>query len=316
MDVCAYYDRVVNGRNASTLSILSGISRTILPAVAAASRGLGEPATVIMQSSAPGIELPPLDGDKLKPVSHVLVHGSQATGDACGFSDVDILVILEDRHAFSAREHNRAAAELRRLLRAVYRHDSLMHHGLQFCGASHLQAWDESILPLETLRLGYALHGPRRLALHTVQPDMTALRARVRRAVSVLRARLQERDFERGDYAYKRLLSNVLLLPSLLAAARRSFLYKRDAFSFTRSWFSASEWAGIARAEELRLQWARPAEPLMQRVLGELAHPCLRVRLAARRQGADNLNRFSAAARRQWIDELQRTLSRMEELAA
>jgi hypothetical protein len=316
MDVCAYYDRAVNGLGASTLSVLSGIAPKTPPSIVPSSGARGDPVTVIMESCAPKIALPPLDGDKLKPVSHIIVHGSQATRDACDFSDVDIMVVLEDRRAFTAREHEHAAVELRRLLRAVYRYDSLMHHGLQFCGASRLQAWDQSILPVETLRLGYPLHGPRQLQLYALKADLPALRARVARAVRVLRARLDERDFERGDYAYKQFLSNVLLLPALVAAGRGAFVYKRDAFSLVKEWFAASEWAGMERAERLRRQWKRPAEPQLQRLIGEFAHPCLRVRLSATRQHADNLTLLSPADRRQWVDELQRTLVRAEELAA
>ena len=315
-DACAYYERLVNGRNLSTLSALSGAVPKGAPPAAPQREPQGELVTLAMESAAPAVTLPELDASRLAPVLFVAVHGSQATWDACDFSDVDVLVAIDDRRTYSANQHESAVFELRRLLRAVYRHDPLMHHGLMFCAASDLDAWDQSLLPLQTLRLAHRLHGAAEISVHLTAPQAGAMRMRVRSTVNVLHARLRERAYERGDHAYKQFLSNVLLLPALVAAARGEFVYKRDSFALAQSWFAPDQWSGIARAEDLRLRWKRPIEPAVQRLLGEFAHPSLRVRWAASMQHRENAARLAASESARWREELERTLARAQELAA
>lgn len=315
-DACAYYERLVNGRNLRTLAALLGAAPKGTPATALPREPQGEAVRLLMKSAVPAIELPALDASRLAPVLFVAVHGSQATRDVCDFSDVDVLVALDDSCTYSAAEHAAAVFELRRLLRAIYRHDPLMHHGLMFCAVSDLDAWNQSILPLQTLRLANRLHGPAEISFHVTTPDLGAMRMRVRSVVNVLRARLRERSYEHGDHAYKQFLSNVLLLPAQVAAARGEFVYKRDSFALAQPWFSPRQWSGIARAEDLRLRWKRPAEPAVQRLLGELAHPSLRVRWAARMQKSENASALTGSESERWRDELKRTLMRAEELAA
>jgi hypothetical protein len=293
-DVLGYYERWVNGNGLRTASALWPRGRDILaPASAPQRRVSAEHATTVEFTQGPPlVDLPHLDAQALAPVGSIVVHGSQATGDACAFSDVDVLAIVEDVRPFSPAEHRRAARALQSLLRRLYRIDPLMHHGLMLLPASALDAYDESFLPLETLGLARVLHGPSRLEIRTVPPDVTRLRARVRGVLYVLRRLVDERAYERSDYALKRLISNVLLLPALIAEARGSFVYKRESFALARPLFREDGWSGIARSEELRRSWRAASARTLPETLEGRIHPCLLNRAAIRRQARENAARL------------------------
>lgn len=316
MDSVAYYEHWVNGAGIHSLAALAGARPHGAPTATAGSPPKLSQMHVPLARVRPALSLPALDARSLEPIAHVLLHGSQATCDACAFSDVDVVAVVEDRRGFSAEQHARAARELRKLLHAVYRYDPLMHHGLMFFPASRLDAYDQSFLPLETLALAYPLHGPHEIALHPVPPDAQALRARVRNSANVLRTLVRGRAYERGDYAYKRFLSNVLLLPALIAAARGHFVYKRKSFAIAHEWFTGAQWSAIERAEALRASWTRPEPDAAQRIAARLGHPCLQVRWSSLRRSRENAQRLPSAVSAMWAAELERTLSRAEELAA
>lgn len=311
-----FYERWVNGEDLRTLRALFGAVPRSKPASAAALDESRDGIEIEFGSTSPVIDLPQLSAKDLAPIPHVAIHGSQATGDACAFSDVDVLVVVEDRKTFTAGEHAAAVKELQRLLRAIYRYDPLMHHGLMFFPASGFDAYDQTFLPLETLRRASVLHGSKRLAVRTVPGAAETSRRRVQNALAVIRARLAEHAAERDDYSFKRVVSNILLLPALLAAARGHQVYKKDSFPLVQEWFSDAEWSGIRRAEEYRTLWKRTEQPMLQRLLGETSHPSVRVRWSARLSPRSNVSRLLEPAADTWFGDLKRTFERAESIVA
>ncbi len=313
----AYYERWVNGAGLRSLHALLSPRPRRVPASVRPETAVGTDDVAITLSESPAMAgLPVLNADRLHPVPHVILHGSQATHDACGFSDVDVVAVIEDRVDFTLAEHAAAVQELQRLLRAIFRYDSLMHHGLMFFAASALDAYDQSFLPLDTLRCAVALHGSRTIVLHTKSPDEQSARARVRRSADVLLGAAKQRRHEQDDFAFKQLLSNVLLMPALLCAARGQYVYKRDSFDLARGWFSKSQWQAVARAEEYRRRWDRPPQSALAQWLGDCSHPSMRVRWSAKRPPRGNVRRLLATSAGSWREDLERTLVRCRELAA
>jgi hypothetical protein len=317
-DVLGFYDRWVNGRDMRSLAALRNSVPNGLPNPAtgpAPVRVYGEVQRMVLAKAAPGIDLPALSPERLRPIRSVILHGSQATSDTCAFSDVDIAVVLEDRIQFAAAAHRDAVTELKRLLRAIYAYDPLMHHGLMFLEAGALDAYDQSFLPLDTLRVARVLHGSSTLEIRQVPPDARGARLRASRAIATLRRMFESAQYEGNDYAFKRLLSNVLLFPALIAAARGDFVYKRESFGLVREWFSGADWAGIERSESLRSAWRRPATHLLQRCLSALrAHPCAQIRWSPTFAPRANVQRVLGDRSGIWRDEIMRTLRRGEEL--
>jgi hypothetical protein len=311
-----YYSKWVNGAGLPTIRAAYDAAPRRAPLMHA-SPAPGPPLSGIPLGPPPaGMgPLPRLKRERLAPVRHVILHGSQATGDACAFSDVDIAVVLDDSRPFTLGEHRGAVRELKRVLRAIYRYDCLMHHGLMFVVQSDLQRYDQSFLPLETFRRACALHGPAMLSVRTVEPDGQKAKERLRRAVAVMREQAEAEFWQRNDFALKRFISNVLLIPALVAAARGRYVYKKDSFEVAREWFTALDWTGIARAEEFRALWARPPAPLLSRLASHGPHPCLQIRSVLRYPPRVNAERFLRDHAGLWRQELRRVFARAEELA-
>ena len=221
-----------------------------------------------------------IDGSRLAPIYQILLHGSQATNDTCDFSDVDVLVILDDSRPFTASEHRTAISELRALLKSIFLYDCLMHHGLMFLRRSLLEDYEEAFLPVETLQNAMVLHGPLRVRLRRAVPHLSLIKKRLRASAKSLNNRLERNDHTRNDYSFKSLLSGLLLMPSLLLESVNVFCYKKESFSLGPRQFADINWSVITWAEELRLRWKRPPTPFLQNVVSKVAHPHTIIRLS------------------------------------
>jgi len=274
-----YYERWVNGADLSGYRLFLRRSAGIPPVVKPASEGPRESTELELQLSAyaPGSSrhfaiaipqpVPP-------PVQAILVHGSQATdSEIRDFSDVDIMVLIDDRAMYSRAEHDQAVLLLRRLLGHVYRYDPLMHHGLMFSPCSGLDAYDQIFLPTETLRLAKSLAGKKQLRLSPAPVNLEQIRARLSNSVLSLRRSFQRAEYRHSDYHLKRILSGVLLLPTVLLATRGEFVYKQKSFGLAKELFKGAQWDLIARAEEMRLNWKRPAPARIPDILASTLHP-------------------------------------------
>lgn len=311
----SYYGKWVNGTGLPTLRALYG-GRPGGSPVSARPIAPGRPlAGITLDAPAPDLRgLPRLAPERLRPVRHIILHGSQATGDACAFSDVDIVVVLDDSRECTATEHRNAVHELKRLLHAVYRLDTLMHHGLMFALASDFQQYDQSFLPVETFRRSHALYGPAMLPVRVVEPNGEKVRRRAQRAIALLREQAETDAWQLNDYAFKRFISNVLLVPALVAAVRGRYVYKKDSFGIVQEWFTPLDWTGIARAEEFRTMWIRPRAPALSQLASFGPHPCVQIRAMLRRPPRLNADRLLRDHPGLWRQELRRVFARAAEL--
>ena len=305
-EVVRYYDRWVNGSQLriGELAVGKGPSQAPEPS---AGEVIHANRMVLKLSRYDGStpRLPALDAAHLAPVRHVLVHGSIATGDACGFSDVDVAVIVDDVRSYTFQQHRRAVYELRRLLRAVLGFDSLMHHGLMFFPLSGFERYDERFLPLEALACAKVLHGPTTLHLHATPAPLEEFGAALQGAAASLKKRFAAADFLQNDYRLKNVIAGVLLMPARVLAARGVLVYKRDSFELARELFTPAQWDLIGRSEALRSTWVRPRAPLMNAYLPPSSHPHLRSVVGSRLAPKLNTRRLSA----RMIDHLRESAS-------
>lgn len=249
----------------------------------------------LVLSLAPYSGEPPLkvDSSALAPISHVLVHGSIATHDACPFSDVDVAVIVDDRREFSAEQHACAVGELRRLLDALFSYDGLMHHGLMFFPASGLYAYDQRFLPIRTLELAGVLHGPLEIKLWEAAEPRAHFTQTLRSSAQSLLRHFINRTFCVNDFLFKQVLSGTLLMPARVLAAHGTHVYKRDSFDLAREYFTEKSWELVARAEALRSAWIRPPRSALDRAMTGRVHPYLRTQLSRRASPTLNVRRLS-----------------------
>ncbi len=274
----AYYEHWVNGVDLSWKRLLLRRSAGAPPVVGQPASEAARNTTELQLSAyAPGSSwhfamaipqpVPP-------PVHAILVHGSQATDSTiCDFSDVDTMVLIDDRTAHSRAEHDQAVVLLRRLLGRVYSYDPLMHHGLMFFQRSGFDAYDQSFMPTETLRLAKSLAGEKQLRLSPARVNLEQMCGRLSNSLLSLRRNFQRAEYQHSDYQLKRILSGILLLPTVLLATRGEFVYKQRSFALARELFSVAQWDLIARAEEMRLSWRRPAGSVVPDLLARRFHP-------------------------------------------
>lgn len=316
-EVVQFYDRWANGAELRVLEMLAGRAPERAPAYLAARPAAdGAPLQIdLARYEAGDVALPQLDAEALAPVTHVLVHGSMATRDACGFSDVDIAVIVDDLHEYPAQAHRNAIFELRRLLRAALGYDALMHHGLMFFSASGMEHYDQRFLPVETLRCARVLHGPREVRLRLADAPPGAFAQSLKASAASLRRRVQRRDFLANDYQLKSVLSGSLLMPARVLAAMGRHVYKRDSFELARELFTAAEWEFVARCEALRALWVRPPAPFAHRHAPARSHPQLRQVLGARMAPHLNVRRLSATMIEGFVTSANAFLDRVEHIA-
>ncbi len=289
VDLVTYYDVWVNGE-ALRRRHLFAPRRSRPPAVAGLNPSMpagGELRLPLRQSSGvKNLDLR-VDGARLEPIHQILVHGSQATGDTCGFSDVDVLVVLDDSRSFTATQHQNAVSELQTLLRSMFLYDCLMHHGFMFMLRSEFDSYRESFLPVETLRNALVIWGTPSITLRKVVSPNTKLRLQA--SIESLVGRLERRDHERDDYAFKSVLSGLLLMPSLLLASVDIFCYKRDSFALGPQEFPGVAWGAIRQAEDMRLRWRRPPARMTQHIVSKMFHPHAIIRLSRMYQSSANV---------------------------
>lgn len=253
----AFYDYWVNGKSMRNLALLLNRYPHSAPLISNTSGALSQNPNVLhLQETTKTLSLPKLRAEYLRPVPHILLHGSQATGDTCPFSDVDVMVVVEDREQFDVSVHRAAIGELKRLLRAIYCYDPLMHHGLMFFAASGLDTYDQSFLPLDTLRRAIAVHGgpiPVRDTLHAANAVES-----LRESSRSLRKQFDSGHFLTNDFDLKRVVAGILLMPARVLAAHGTYVYKRESFELAKSYFTPAQWDFILRAEAIRATWIKP----------------------------------------------------------
>lgn len=316
MQTVEFYDRWVNGRGLRLVELLSGKWPKQAPERSLCSTDNTAQTTIALQRYEDvKPKLPVLDSGALLPVSHVLLHGSMATGDSCAFSDIDIAVIIEDRRAFPAEQHRDAVFELRRLLHAALAYDPLMHHGLMFIGASTLDNYDQRFLPVDTLRKARVLHGPPVLELSVTDASHSAFVQKLRQCAASLRKHVGEHTFWQNDFRLKNFLSGALLMPARVLAARGTHVYKRESFEMARDLFDRADWEFIARCEGLRVFWKSAPDPLPHRWVPDRCHPRLLEVVGSRTSSTLNARRLSKQMIEGLLRSAQRFLDRVEAIA-
>ncbi len=281
-DLLAYYQFWVNGESLSRRYLFAKKPPTsplaAYSAAPVAENGITR-LTIGKYSNKSDVKLS-INASRLESIYQIIIHGSQATNDTCDFSDVDIVVVIDDTRTFSAAQHHRAIYELKSLLRSMFLYDCLMHHGFMFMLRSGFACYEESFLPVDTLRNAVVLHGPPCITLKTSLPRALDQKQRLKSSVASLSRHLESGDFECNDYVLKSFLAGLLLIPCFLLQSINVFPYKRDSFSIGPQEFPSLKWSAIHHAEDLRLRWKRSPTRTMQNMVAKMMHPHAIIRLS------------------------------------
>lgn len=187
------------------------------------------------------------------------IQGSYATGNITAFSDIDVGVIIPDKK-ISKKEAKNLRKVIRLMLGYMYSVDPLMHHGIEIILACDLRRYDESILPVKTLRSAVALNESRQMNIN-VDHELSVINAKkklVKQCDAVIL--FKENKMNQSLYKMKGLISVLMLIPVLLLQADvKEFLYKRDAIKRARDLYVEKiPFTAIDMATEFRKDWLVP----------------------------------------------------------
>ena len=180
----------------------------------------------------------------------VIIQGSQSDRTTTSFSDIDLVLFGDTTNS----EQQRLKRDLDKLVLTA---DPLQHHGVFFYDIESQSRYSESVLPLATFKCATAIVRSAELCFQVINDKYSAATI-LRSFVFALRRFARKESAIRGMYDWKFKISQVLLVPALLAAVHGQYLYKGDSFSFAKNLYSAQAWATIGRLTEIRSQWKTP----------------------------------------------------------
>jgi len=189
------------------------------------------------------------------------VHGSYASLDTSGYSDLDTLVILKAEVVSDVKRLMLAASDLRSALKNLYRTDPLQHHGHFVIAEQDLWAYPETFFPLVLFEHAVSLRDDRQGATLEVTPRDCRLEthAAVWGICYEIRKRFLQSRPPRSAFEKKLFLSWLMLLPAMYLQAKGQACYKRDSFGLARGDFDGAVWqASVEMASQKRAVWTNP----------------------------------------------------------
>jgi predicted nucleotidyltransferase len=185
---------------------------------------------------------------KLRPLGGLLiVLGSQADGRTTPFSDIDVLIIGQHKHA----EHINLKKAIEDMLLDI---DPLQHHGVFFVEKSDLETYWQLQMPFETLMRAMTCDSDVVIQVRTVaEPYGSA--ATILSFVRVWESLMAGDSGIRGLWDWKYRLSQLMLIPTLLLAVGNLYVYKGDSFSMAKDLYSDIAWKTIEAATTVRDGW-------------------------------------------------------------
>ena len=186
----------------------------------------------------------------------VFLHGSYATGDITSFSDIDIALIINSENlCYEDLQTTRSLVKL--LKRYIYGIDPTMHHGIDVFDKKYFQAYDESVLPVNTLENAVLLYGKSVDITLSVDRNLSIKNAR-NKLVEKCNALLKydENYINFTPYRMKCIMSVLFLIPVLLLQANKGvFLYKRSALLKSKNEYKELNFSVVDTATQMRERW-------------------------------------------------------------
>lgn len=237
------------------------------------------------------------------------LHGSFASLDYVGYSDVDVLVILSAQAAKDPLRLLRLRDMVGKAHRICLCADTLQHHGLFALTELDLSMYMEAYLPLAVFREARAFRGKQALAFQMRDCRFEAARTFLAFSRRILQRSKAASSFS-DAYNIKHFTSLVLLLPCVFLATRDIFCYKRDSFQLLTPWVTREAFACLDIASQVRTAWHWPG------IFGQLERLLLRHTMLSERRVRECFSRttdrlFARQYREHFDEAFQRSLDRL-----
>ncbi len=188
----------------------------------------------------------------------VFIHGSIATSDYTGFSDVDATIIVKNEVMLNEQLLKELKKYIKGALKIVLKFDNLQHHGFFIIPESFLKHYPEEYLPIEIFKYAKTVNGSFVLKIKKYRNSTYAKEkfSKISKAFSDAQFKLP-----RNLYEVKHRLSAFMLLPTLYLQTRGEYVYKKDSFGLMQKEFT-EKWGIMEEVSQIRQEWTRPKSEL------------------------------------------------------
>lgn len=187
---------------------------------------------------------------KLEEINAVLlIQGSYADGFITNYSDVDLVIFYESISP-SLLESKKLLEEL------LVEIDPIQHHGVFMISKTKLSGYWQMDLPIEVIQRSKCFgKEAKTLNFESILMDRLGPKSAIESTLVVIDNFLEKKFETIGIYAWKLFLSQIMLLPTLVLAAKGQYVYKRDSFALARDYYSAEAWYAMEKATAIRESW-------------------------------------------------------------
>ncbi|MFC1700635.1 hypothetical protein ACFLZ0_00595 [Patescibacteria group bacterium] len=187
-------------------------------------------------------------------IDYFLVHGSYASKDFIeGWSDLDTIIVLNNNVFQDENTFNRARNFFQRFSFICYYFDLLAHHRFFFVTNFDLSYYPQSILPLVVYENCFNLSKKFNSLTFSVREDDFEKYEILNLSWSYITYISQKKYISK--WHFKKCLSIVLMLPSLLLQTKKIYVYKKYSFEVIKKEFSELDFNVIDMASQRRNQW-------------------------------------------------------------
>jgi hypothetical protein len=239
-------------------------------------------------------------------VLDLIVYGSIARGSTTGYSDVDAILVIQDECALDRSRLRELRGRVLAAERAVIAYQPLQHHGLQVATPGLLTRASAALgIPSQTLSSAVSRFG--RSVRASFEPPPVSADERFRAFAAALR---KTQEWPRHIWHLHRAISMFELAPALYVQGRGLRCQKHESFELARADFPDA-WAPFDVLGEVRDDWPRDSQPMLQRAATVLRNPWTAA-AAWRRIPAPAPKRVTQAVNADLLSGLQRVLRSME----
>ncbi|MEO0311090.1 MAG: hypothetical protein RIQ89_747 [Bacteroidota bacterium] len=187
----------------------------------------------------------------------VYVHGSVGTYEEVNYSDLDALIIINDIKPIDKKLFYQLLKGLSKARKWMYKMDPLQHHGWFVLLQSELKNYPQHYFPYELFEYAKSLGNYSQQTLEICFDNSKVnYQMAIEKLLSSLIVRIKNNYRPTGMYAFKNLLSEIMLLPAFYCQAKykRGF-FKAETFDLAKKDFDSNLWSAIELATNIRAQW-------------------------------------------------------------